>query len=337
MSRIQCQISLSEATFREAKDGSPAVIQNLVILGSESKNKRTYTAECMRNAVASGIYEGCQGYVNHPNEEEIRLGRRDVMHLAGQFTRLVFHESEMKVRGDFEVIPNDSAGAKFLNIARSMPNVAGLSHNVIATARTEGNIEIIESIDSVQSVDLVSCPATTNGMFEAENANDKGATEMDYKQVTKLGLMESRNDLVTELVQEGKNSRNAEIKTLTEKVKVLTESLDKHDVAENIRHKAELIGGLLTESKLPDEAVTDVFRESLNAVTGKDDAELKAKATALIEDRQAFIESVGNPGGVINSTEKASVTESKGGGKTPVKAKISAAEAVTSLTGNVVA
>ena len=336
MSRIQCRISLSEATFHEAKDGQPPIIRNVVLLGAESKNNRLYTAECMRRAVS--LYEGVQGYVNHASLAEKEQGFRDVMSLAGQFTRPVFHESEMKIRADFEALPNDAAGAKFVNIARSMPNVAGLSHNAMATARSEGGKEIIESIDSVQSVDLVSCPATTNGMFEAENANDKGATEMlDYTQVTKLGLMESRKDLASELVQEGKNSRDAEIKELTEKNRALTESLDKHDVAENIRHKAELIGGLLTESKLPDEAVTDVFKESLNAVTGKDDAELKAKATALIEDRQAFIESVGNPGGVINSTEKANINESKGGGKTPVKAKITAAEAVTSLTGNVVA
>lgn len=336
MDSIRCQISLSEATFHEAKDGQPPFIRNVVLLGAESKNKRNYTAECMRRAVP--LYEGVQGYVNHPTPAERQQGFRDVMNLAGQFTRPVFHESEMKIRGDFQALPDDPAGAKFLNIARSMPNIAGLSHNAMATARTEGGIEIIESIDSVQSVDLVSCPATTNGMFEAENANDKGATKMlNYQEVTKLGLMESRKDLASELIQEGKDSRDAEIKTLTEKNKTLTESLDKHDVAEAIRHKAELIGGLLTESKLPDEAVTDVFRESLNAVTGKDDAEIKAKATALIEDRQAFIESVENPGGVINSTEKSDASEPAGGGKKLTKAKISAAEAVTSLTGNVVA
>lgn len=300
----------SEVTFLEAQfsdvDGPP-LIKNVVLLGNQSvdaggKVKRRYTTECMRNAVP--LYEGVRAFVNHPNENELRSGNRDVRDLAGQFVRVRFVESELKIRADFEGLPNDPASAKFINIAKNMPGIAGCSQHAEGRARQENGIQIMESIERVNSVDLVCRPATTASLFESVNKdNDNGDIVMEYKDITSNGLRVERVDLVEEIKQEGIKSRDGEVATLLEEKKTLELKVDAFELKETLQHKHDVVMTVLKESKLPDGAVTELFRNTLLDVSGKTDDEVKTNVTALIEDRMKVIESV-KTGGPINVTEK---------------------------------
>lgn len=315
------EVSFQEADFSGQSETIP-VIKNVVLLGAESINKRRYTRECLRNAVH--LYEGVQAFVNHPTEEERRTGLRDIRNLAGKFTNPRFIESELKIKADFVGLPNDEAAKKFINIAQAMPTLAGLSQNALAQARfdKESGIDIIESIKSVDSVDLVAKPASTKNMFESKTPNN-GDSTMEYSDITILGLKEKRADLVTDLITEGQELRNDEVKKITESETALKTKLDEYEVKEKLQHKQEVIGTVLIESELSDDVITDIFRENLNNISAKTDDEIKVKAKAMCDDRRHLLE---GSGGVKNVTEKGSTT--KGKGKT-----ISAQEAVRKLTG----
>jgi len=292
MNRITCKISFKEAVFEDDKP----VIRGVVLLGAESRNNRIYTPECMKKAV--GLYENVQGFVNHPTKAEEKEGIRDVMKLAGKYVNVRYEGG--KVRGDFHGLGGDVVAKKFVAVAESMPEIAGLSHCASGQIRKEGKVEIVENIDEVYSVDLVANPATTNGMFENENP-EEGEQSMDYKDVTMVGLKESRTDLVEKLIYEGKASRDDEIKKLTEENDALKAKVDEMQVSEALRAKEAIVDKALDDSELPKEAKTDIFREQLLKIEVKDGEKLEEKIDELIADRMTVLS---GEKGVKNNVEK---------------------------------
>lgn len=310
---LSCVVSFQEAVFEN--EGEIPIIRNVVLLGAESKNRRRYKENAMKEAVP--LYEKVQAFVNHPTDAEIRQGERDAFRLAGMFKSPRF--SEGKIYGDFHGLPNDPASAKFVAIAR-MPEIAGMSHNAQGKMHKEGNIEIVESIERVFSVDLVTSPATTRGLFEHDEFEEGEEEMLDYKEVTMVGLKESRQDLVTTLVQEGKTSRDAEVKGLQEKVdalekdkKALEAKIDEYETKNKLSVKEALVVKMLDESKLPTEAKSDKFKSLLMSIDAKEGEKIEELIQEQIDDRIKAIYGdkfvVNNPG--RNQKDVTEVSESE--------------------------
>ena len=128
-----------------------------------------------------------------------------------------------------------------------------------------------------------------------------------------VGLKEARNDLVSTLVQEGKESRDEEFqKVIDENAKLVKESeelqkkVDEMEVKEALAGKKAIIDKLLEESELPKEAITDVFRKSLETIEVKEGEKLEEKIGEMIDDR---ITAVTGKAGVKNNTERTKVKE----------------------------
>jgi len=173
MERFTYNVSFRESVFDG--DGRMPIIRNVVLLGSESKNKRRYTPACLRAAVP--LFEGVQAYVNHPTVEEERRGLRDVRWLAGKFVNVRYED--VKIRGDFHGLPDDPAAKKFVAIAETMPELAGMSQSAQGRIRWENGVQIVEAITKVFSVDLVANPATTNGFFEGHDMGRVESAKLD--------------------------------------------------------------------------------------------------------------------------------------------------------------
>ena len=296
MSRLNEQRTFEGATFSE--DNGNRTIQNVVFLGAESAHGYTYKQEAMAKAV--GLYNGVRCFINHPNAEEEKSGRRDLMKMAGM-TRDARHE-DGKIKGSM-VLLDDQYGRKFWNIAHSMPTVAGCSHVADGSMVEEGGKKFVDDISEVVSVDLVVQGATTKNVFESI---DERKDDMDYSKITIEELKRLRPDLykiaVAEGMVEGKKSRDDEFKKLTESNADLKKKVDEQAVKEALSTKKADVDKLLSESKLPKAAKTELFREQLMAIDGDDFAK---DAKALIEDRQALAGGVkgmgsreeGSPGG----------------------------------------
>ena len=294
----------TSGSFLEAKfDAENVRINNVVLLGRDEGNNRIYTEDCRAKAVA--LYEGVQAFVDHPTTEEFKVGYRSVRNLAGEFRNSRLDESG-RVRADFFGLPNEN-GKLFLTIAESGITKAGMSHNANGKWRQEGNKQIVEQLTGVFSVDLVANPATTKGMFESQQIDSQKQenTGMEWKDISIHSLRENRPDLIEIVQKEGAASRDDEMKQLIEERDELKKKADELAVLEAVRTKQETIAKLLTEAKLPDEAITDVFKESLMA------AKNEAEISKLIEDRKNLL-AAASSGGVRNMGGEAGGTFKEG-------------------------
>ena len=280
-----------ELLFEDAEfDDEKKVIRNVVLLGEESKHGYKYSLSGMKEAVP--LYDGTQVFINHPNDDEERAGRRDLMKLAGKVESPSFTEGENKVKGNV-VLLNDQFGLKFFNIAKTMPEAAGCSQNAIGRFNEERTC--VEEIKKVFSVDLVASPATTKSVFEGiNNKSNVETNKMEYSDIDLTELRLRRTDIIETLVNEGKSSRDEEVKILTEERDKIKKENDDFKAIEETDKVRQSIDKMLKEAELDGSLTTDIFIESL--VNAKDDETRKN----LIEDRKGMKK---EKTGVYNSGE----------------------------------
>ena len=145
-------------------DESAGVIRGVKIIGESSRNRRRYTKDCLRRAIPK--YEGVSVFVNHP--EGHRENGRDLNDKIGWLENV--HMDTTGLRGDLHLLQNHPMTARTMEAARRNPGLLGLSHNAvgqIAPGRGGNDEVVVEDIEKVVSVDLVSAPATTGGLFES--------------------------------------------------------------------------------------------------------------------------------------------------------------------------
>jgi len=299
--KIQELKSQFDGAFSEISvDAEKRIIKNVALVGQISKNGRRYTIEALKGGISK--YEGVKIFTDHPNEAEEKQGWRSTKDIAGRVENVRFDGS--KVRGDLNLLDTEG-GRLTYEIATKMPDIAGMSHNAFGKYHREDGVDVVESIDRVVSVDIVTEPATNNGMFENL---DKGVSQMDYSQVTMVGLKEARKDLVDTLMNEGKELRNDEVQEIIKENEDLKKEkgelqnrIDEMEVKEALAVKEATIDKMLEESELPEEAKTEVFKKTLMAVTVKEGEKLEDKVAEQIDDRLCAV--TGKPG-VKDNTER---------------------------------
>lgn len=164
-------ISLYEQTFTEDArsriDRDAGVIRGVKILGKISKNGRAYSDNAMIAAIP--LYEGAQVNLDHPEKGE-EWKTRGLMESVGWLTGV--HHKDDGLYGDFNYVKSHPAAEMILERTERNPRGFGMSH--VAKGRYgKTRDRVIEVIESVQSVDLVGCPATTAGLFESVEEKSK--------------------------------------------------------------------------------------------------------------------------------------------------------------------
>lgn len=268
-------------------DEDNRVLKNVVILGSKSKNNRKYSGQALRSGVP--IFEGIRAYLNHDKKAKVRK----VEDLIGRFQNVRVEEE--RLIGDLHLIPDDGKAAKVINIAKTMPDIVGSSIHAFGKFRNERGTAIIEQFVKGSSIDVVTDPATTKGLFEEIS---EGEDQMELNDLTIAEIKESRKDLYDSIVKEGANTRDQEVADLKEEVKGLKTKVDEFEVKEAMAEKQETVTRLLEESKLPKEAKTEKFTELLMSLTESGE-EFVTRVKELIADRQSVV----GKKGVINNTE----------------------------------
>ena len=143
-------------------DRDAGVIRGVKVLGHESANGRRYPSKTLQQAKPK--YDGVRVFVDHPRRDG--LGEdRSLRDWAGVIRNVRLAAGGLF--GDLHLRRESEVFAGIIEAAERFPESFGLSHVVDAQYRVENGTEIIESIDEVFSVDLVSQPATTAGLFES--------------------------------------------------------------------------------------------------------------------------------------------------------------------------
>lgn len=281
------------------------VIENVAVLGPSSNNGkgRDYTEQY--HASALPLYEGISVAPDHPDKNNPRSVLDGLGKLEGIYT-------EMKADGPHTyakkwiVNPHHPRANQILWAAENMPDTLGLSHDVIAAGTVNKKTGRFRALECKQAfeVALVGKPGTNKNLFEelqeseefkqfvlneeTENRivkkvllaieSQKGIDTMELKDLTAAQLIESRPELVKQLIAE--QTQTAEQKAKIEAdLKELTELREAKQLADDI----EAAKKLCEELKLPIEKVSAAF---VNAVVSQKTVEQK---TALIEDRKTLI------------------------------------------------
>ena len=148
-------------------DRSTNKISGVKLLGWKSRNSnRTYVPE----GVDPTLYRNASVNINHPTEEEKKLPRPFVSRFGwiGDGTR--GEEDPVKkedgVYGTLYYNPRHPLVEAFLWWVQNKPDKVGLSHVAFGDVWEGAGGELVENLDEVRSVDVVTDSATTDGMFE---------------------------------------------------------------------------------------------------------------------------------------------------------------------------
>ncbi len=200
---------LSEQLLIEGtnKDG---IIENVKILGFTSKNNRTYTPTAIKNAV--NLYEGVQVYFDHASTTSGRL----VKDRFGKLKNVRYTDDGL--RGDLEYLTSHPCTAMVLEDLTRKTGYFGLSHVADGNyKRNKEGVQVVESIEKVLEVDLVSNPATTNSLTE-QTITEEAVKEVVAPDYTKL--TEQVNSLVEQVA-----TLKAELQEVKKPKKYITNQL----------------------------------------------------------------------------------------------------------------
>lgn len=191
-----------EAAFAEAAiDRQAGMIEGASLLGRVSRNDRFYSDAALRDAAR--LYEGCPLYLDHPKKKSQKV--RSVRELAGRVRNP--RVTGDRVRGDLQLLSTEN-GRLVAAIAEQMPDAAGISHRARGAVATnsEGR-QLVKRIDEVRSVDLVTEPATVDGLLESiESAPERRPDLADLR----ARLLGGRASLTREELAEMEQVRRGE-------------------------------------------------------------------------------------------------------------------------------
>lgn len=147
------------------------IIRDVLIHGSVSRNRRRYDAKAM--ADVARLSEGIAVYCDHPTAiDRDRKGRaaEDRFGILRN-VRLVESADKRQVRGDLHHLQSHPLSERVGEDLRRGLNLFGLSLLADGSGRQEKGATIVESVESLKEVDLVTNPATAVSLREqAETA-----------------------------------------------------------------------------------------------------------------------------------------------------------------------
>jgi hypothetical protein len=151
-------------------DARRFAIRGVKLVGPKSYNRRDYPRSVL--AAARSLYEKAAvfaGHANHPGSvpecvRKIGYGQGERPKI-GVVCNVSMSESGSLI-GDLALDPHSIYARAVMMEAMRSPGSFGLSHSVVGRiSRGESGRDIVEKITSVRSVDLVTDPATTSGLF----------------------------------------------------------------------------------------------------------------------------------------------------------------------------
>jgi len=177
-------------------DKTRGVLEGVKLIGLESRNGRRYRESAL--AKATPLYEEAKVNVNHPREGA--LAPRDYQDRLGVIRHVRLREGE-GLFGDLHFNPKHALAEQLVWDAENNPRNVGFSHNVMARLSRQGEQTVVEEITRVQSVDLVSDPATTQGLFEQNEQDERVKQEVvpHWDVLTVETLRLHRPDLLEEI------------------------------------------------------------------------------------------------------------------------------------------
>lgn len=157
--------SLLEITFSTSHtvDRDAGVIRGVRVLGRVSRNDREYSDRALGEAAR--LYEGIGVNLNHADR---RQGNADRPVEAGFGWLAAPQVRDDGVYADLHFFKSHPQADVIAEAAERNPRRFGLSHTAEGQVTRRGDKNVVESIETVRSVDIVQNPATNAGLFESQ-------------------------------------------------------------------------------------------------------------------------------------------------------------------------
>lgn len=205
---IATAIKLSEKTYCEKPlkvDREKGIIYNVRLLGENSLNGRDYSLKSRHSSAR--LYEEMPVNLDH---SEHPGGGRSISDNIGVVRGNAVSKDDGAVYGDFHYITSHPMADAITERAEKFPTTFGFSHDAVGEvsegAGTNGH-DLVEDIIEVNSIDLVSNPATNKSLFESESRSNSmaktvkttvckilEANKTDKRSVNLLALMEQSDE-----------------------------------------------------------------------------------------------------------------------------------------------
>jgi len=177
--------SLAEAVLDQG------VIKGVKLLGEKSKNGNRYPRR-VREA-AHDVFEGCKVNINHGK------GSAEVQSRIGKLVNV--REQKDGTYADFHFLTSHPWAQTIVEASRRMPDAYGFSINGQGRVKKVKGESVVESIDSIKSVDLVADPGTVTSLFEQEEeAEGKSVLQLVGELIAAL-VAEGKEDMVKEIIK----------------------------------------------------------------------------------------------------------------------------------------
>lgn len=149
-------------------DRAAGIIRGVRVIGPRSDNGRQYLPEALLKAIPR--YEKASVRTNHPRKPD---DQRDVNEVFG-WLESVRQAPDGGLMADLHVLnPKSDLAESVFNAAERAPHLYGLSHNAQGEGEVKGGVFVVHEITEIRSVDLVTDPATTKGLFESRGQTMK--------------------------------------------------------------------------------------------------------------------------------------------------------------------
>jgi hypothetical protein len=281
-------------------EGSKAkgVLNDVAILGMQSKNGNRYTEGYMQSAPQK--YEGAKIYINHQTKEDRGNGRR-IEDLYGKAVGVYYDKASKRLKARrFEFNPKHRLAEQLIWQFENAPETIGFSHDVVAIGHKDKDTKefVAESVKTVYSVDLVTDPATVHNLYE-QHANNETAEELQEqinelqerlnalkpspersKKMDMKELQESHPELVKQILEQA--SSNEKQKELAEELRALKEENAQYKAKAEEAAKKQKLQEQCKEAGLNSAQISEAFINLL--VKCNSDEEVKE----AIEDRKAL-------------------------------------------------
>jgi hypothetical protein len=191
----------SEQSFGEVTeamiDREAGLIKGVKLLGLRSKNRRNYDTAGVRKSAA--VLEGAKIYIDHPATATAPRSYKDKFAVV---EGKVEYRAGLGHFGNIRFNPKHPVAEQFVWDVLNSPKSFGMSINAsVQTGKADQNGDVlVESISSVRSIDIVTDPATAEGLFESAQ------TEEDDMELDIKTLREKHPDLVAQLVKESSDT-----------------------------------------------------------------------------------------------------------------------------------
>lgn len=241
---------LMEGSVTEESEESSGLVRGVKLLGLKSANGRDYDTHGVRSTAVEHLTRA-RVFVNHPRQAtdprryEDQIGTvESARYVAGK-----------GYYGDIRFNPKHRLFQQLSWDIRNNARALGMSINAslrVSRQRDREGRLVIEGIHSVRSVDLVTHPATTNGVFEHEETPVAGLTTEEL-----LEQLRNNPDALEQLRAEGESANQlTEVQTALEAAQQEIEALKSEKAAaERLASVTEQVDGLLADTPLRDLSV----------------------------------------------------------------------------------